>query len=82
MLSHASVSDGFWARAMKIAVHVRNRSPNKILDVGNLEEAGSGKKSSYNHLHIFGCEAYSHVPKELRKKLDLRTRKCIFMTYG
>lgn len=34
------------------------------------------------HLGIFGCVAYAHVPKELRKKLDDRTDKCIFIGYS
>ena len=28
------------------------------------------------------CEAYVHVPKELRAKLDPKSRKCIFVGYG
>ena len=44
MLSHASLSGGFWAEAFKTAVHVINRSPNKNLDHGIPKEAWSGKK--------------------------------------
>ena len=62
-------------------MHVSNRSSNKNLDHGIPEEAWSGKKPSYNHLHIFGCEAFAHVPKELRKKLDPKSKKCIFLGY-
>ena len=59
-----------------------NISLKKNLNHGVLEEAWSGKKPSYNHLHIFGCEAFAHVPKELQKKLDLKSKKCIFLGYG
>ncbi|XP_070677916.1 uncharacterized protein [Malus domestica] len=31
---------------------------------------------------IFGCAAYSHVPKELRNKLDHKVEKCIFIGYN
>jgi hypothetical protein len=34
------------------------------------------------HLKIFGCVAYSHVPKELRNKLDHKAEKCIFIGYS
>ena len=34
------------------------------------------------HLRVFGCEAYVHIPKTLRKKLDDKCRKCIFLGYG
>ena len=31
---------------------------------------------------MFGCEAYAHVPKDERKKLDSKARKCILLGYG
>ena len=82
MLSNAGLSSGYWVEAMKIAVHVIKRSPSKSLDGGNPEEAWTSRKPSYSHLKIFGCEAYAHVPKELWKKLDPKSNKCIFLGYG
>ena len=32
-----------------------------------------------NHLRIFGCSAFAHVPKDERKKLDSKARKCILL---
>lgn len=40
-----------------------------------------GKKPSLQHLHVFGCDAYSHVPKEKRSKLDNKEVKSIFIGY-
>ena len=34
------------------------------------------------HLRAFGCVAYSHVPKDQRKKLDSKAKKCIFLAYA
>ncbi len=46
-------------------------------------EAWTGKKSNVNHhLRVFGSEAYSHVGKDERKKLDSEARKCILLGYG
>ena len=36
----------------------------------------------YHRLKTFSCEAYAHVSKEFRAKLDLKLRKCIFIGYG
>ena len=36
---------------------------------------------SVSHLKVFGCVAYSHVPYEMRKKLDNNEHKCIFVGY-
>ena len=46
------------------------------------EMVWSGKKPSYKHLRVFGCEAYRHIPKEFRNKLEPKSRKCIFLGYG
>ena len=31
---------------------------------------------------MFGCSAYIHVPKDERKKLDPKAKKCTFLGYG
>jgi len=41
-----------------------------------------GKNVSYDHLRVFGCRAFVHVPKDERSKLDKKTRQCIFIGYG
>ena len=35
-----------------------------------------------SHLKVFGCAAYAHVPYELRKKLDKKGHKYIFVGYS
>ena len=83
MLSNADLTQGFWAEAVATAVHLINRSPSKVLDKEAVAEmVWSGKKPSYKHLRVFGCEAYSHIPKEFRNKLEPKSRKCIFLGYG
>ena len=32
-------------------------------------------------MKIFGCEAFVHIPKEKRTKLDNKSMKCIFLGY-
>ena len=40
-----------------------------------------GKNISYSHLHVFGCKAFVHVPKDERSKLDAKTKPCVFLGY-
>ena len=47
-----------------------------------IAQAWSCKQPSYDHLCVFGCEAFVHVPKENHLKLNPKTRKCIFLGYG
>ena len=37
---------------------------------------------SVSHLKVFGCVAYAHIPDELRRKLDKKGQKCIFVGYS
>ena len=52
------------------------------MDLQIPEELWSQHKVSYDRLRIFGCIAYAHIPKELRSKLEPKSRKCIFIGYG
>ena len=42
----------------------------------------TGKEISYNHLKVFRCKAFIHVPNEERTKLDDKAISCIFIGYG
>ena len=69
MLSHALLSNGFWVEVLMTAMHLISRSPNCAIDCGISKEIWNGRKPSYGHMRVFGCEAYVHVPKELRNKV-------------
>ena len=45
-------------------------------------EAWTGEKPKVDHMRIFGCQAFVHFPKDGRKRLDSKSKKCIFMCYG
>ena len=45
------------------------------------QEAWTCMNHSVSHLKLFGCVAYVHVPDEMRKKLDKKGQKCIFVDY-
>ncbi|WKA08799.1 hypothetical protein VitviT2T_026489 [Vitis vinifera] len=42
----------------------------------------SNNEISYDHLRVFGCKAFVHIPKDERSKLDAKTRPCVFIGYG
>ena len=63
-------------------MYLINRGPSSRLDFEVPEEKWLGKNISYDHLRVFGCEAFVHVPKEKRTKLDMKSKKCIFIEYG
>jgi hypothetical protein len=54
----------------------------KKFDGGIPEEAWIGKKVNYSFLKTFGCEAFVHIDKENRTKLEEKSKKCTFIGYG
>jgi hypothetical protein len=81
MLNGVGLGQEFWAEAVGTTCYLVNRSPSSTLDDKTPHEVWSGKKPSLQHLRVFGCDAYVHVPKENRSKLDKKAEKCIFIGY-
>ena len=52
-----------------------------MLDDTTPHDVWSRKKPSLQHLRVFGCDVYVHVPKENRSKMDNKDEKCIFIGY-
>ena len=82
MLSWSRLPQRYWAEAVSTAVYLRNRCPTKCVSGMTPYEALTGVKPKVNHLRVFGCAAYCHIPKDERKKLDVKSRKCVFMGYA
>jgi hypothetical protein len=81
MLSGVGLAQEFWAEAMGTTCYLVNRSPSSVLNDKTPHEVWSRNKPSLQHLRVFGCDAYVHVPKENRSKLDKKAEKCIFIGY-
>jgi hypothetical protein len=52
-----------------------------VLDDKTPHKVWNGNTPSLEHLRVFSCDDYVHVPKENRSKLDNKFEKCIFMGY-
>jgi len=63
-------------------MHVINLSPAVALNGEVPTKIWFDKNVRYDHLRVFGCKAYVHVPKDERTNLDAKTRQCIFISYG
>ena len=81
MLSGVGLGKELWAEAVGISCYLVNISHPSALVDKNLHELWTGKKPSVEHLKVFGCDTYVHVPKEIRSKLDDKDKKCIFIGY-
>jgi hypothetical protein len=81
MLSGVGIGQEFWVEVVGTACYLVNRSPSSTLGDKTPQEVWTGKEPSLTHLKVFGCDAYVHVPKENRSKLDKKAEKCIFIGY-
>ena len=81
MLHDAKLGKEFWAEAATTAVYIINRLPTSALNSKTPFEAWYGQPPMLQHIGIFGCTAYAHIPKKKRAKLDSKTQKCIFLGY-
>jgi hypothetical protein len=82
MMNDQKLSMFIWEEAVMIVVYIHNRSLHRILKNVTPEEYFSGKKPSVEHLRIFGCPIYIHVPKDKRKKLEPLGKRGIFIGYS
>ena len=68
MLHDQDLPMHLWEEAARIAVYVQNRTPHRVLENKTPKEVFSSKKPKVNHLRIFACRVYIHIPKEKRTK--------------
>ena len=78
MLFDANLPNSYWAEAVYHATYLKNRSPSRAIPNHTPEELWSNKPTNLSELKIFGCKAYSLVPKQKRKKLDPKSKILIF----
>ena len=82
LMAEKNMPKHFWSEAVHTIVYIMNRTPIAAVHGMTPEERFTGKKPDVSHLKVFGCIAYVHVPDELRKKLDPKAEKCIFIGYS
>uniref|UniRef100_A0A2N9HW24 Integrase catalytic domain-containing protein n=1 Tax=Fagus sylvatica TaxID=28930 RepID=A0A2N9HW24_FAGSY len=71
----------FWAEAVSKTCYIINRSPRVAFDGKVAEEVWTGQEVDYSFMRIFGCPAYVHISGEDMTKLDLKSKKCIFLGF-
>ncbi|KAM0029839.1 putative RNA-directed DNA polymerase [Helianthus debilis subsp. tardiflorus] len=82
MLQAKRLSNRFWGEAVSTAVYLTSLSPTTAISGKTPYEMWYGEKPSVSHLKVFGCIAYALVPSQVRKKLDAKSKKCIFVGYS
>lgn len=82
-LLHAeAISLELWAEAVACAVYCLNRALSTNNKICTPFEGWYKQKPTISHLRIFGIKAYVHIPEVERKKLDAKSKLCIFVGYS
>jgi len=71
----------FWAKAVNMAIYIKNQCPTKALESKTLQEAWTNRKPDVFHLRVFGCKTFAHIPNENRSKLESKSMPCGFLGY-
>ena len=82
MLLDAALPIKLWAEALSTAAYLKNRCPTRVVDEMTPYQAWRGVKLKLDHLRVFGCNAYAHIPKDEQAKFDAKPQKCILVGYG
>uniref|UniRef100_A0A2M4CV35 Putative pol polyprotein n=1 Tax=Anopheles darlingi TaxID=43151 RepID=A0A2M4CV35_ANODA len=81
MLADAKMEKKFWGEAALTATYIQNRLPTTATGMTPYER-WYGQKPSYDHFRIFGCEAWVHIPKERRNKMNSKAERLRFVGYS
>ncbi|KAG8480134.1 hypothetical protein CXB51_024924 [Gossypium anomalum] len=82
LLFEKKLPKNLWAEAVNTAVYLQNRLPTKALEQKTPFEVWFGFKPSVEHLRVFGCLCYAHIPAVKRNKLSERDQPGILMGYN
>ncbi|GFW14791.1 retrovirus-related Pol polyprotein from transposon TNT 1-94 [Trichonephila clavipes] len=81
LLKSSEVPHKFWGEALLCFTYAWNRICHKDSNKTPFKNY-SGRKPSVLHLKPFGFLAYAGVPKQIRKKFDMRAKMGIMMGYA
>jgi histone deacetylase 1/2 len=82
LLAHASMPFRFWSDAFVTASFLINRTPSRVSNMQTPLERLLGEKPDYTFLKVFGCACWSHLRPYNNRKLEFRSKKCVFLGYS
>jgi len=81
MIFDSALGKEFWGFAALTAVHITNRLPSSAHEGKTPFKRWFGVPPSIDHLRLFGCITYRHIPSAVRRKLDPKGQKCRMIGY-
>ena len=82
LLAHASMPLKFWDEAFLTAVFLINRLPSKVIHHDTPHERLYSQPPDYASLHTFGCACWPNLRPYNARKLEFRSKQCVFLGYS
>ena len=64
MLYSKNLPKNLWAKVVNIAIYILNKAFIKAMKYMTTYEAWFKRKPKVDHFKVFGCIAYTYIPKE------------------
>jgi histone deacetylase 1/2 len=81
LLAHASMPLKFWDEAFITDTYLINRLPSKVIDNQTPLERLFQQKPDYHTLRTFGCACWPNLRPYNSRKLQFRSKQCVFLGY-
>ena len=82
MLRDASLPESYWYDVLEHVTLLHNITPTRALHDVTPKEAWSRNKPDISCLHVFGLQAFVHVPEKQCTKLAAKSLTCTFLGYA
>jgi len=82
LLAHASIPLKYWDEAFLTSVFLINRLPSKVIQNQTPYERLYGHAPDYTFLRTFGCAVWPNMRPYNSKKLQFRSKRCVFLGYS
>jgi histone deacetylase 1/2 len=82
LLAHASMPLKFWDEAFLTVVFLINHLPTKVLQNKTPIFCLLGEEPDYTFLRTFGCACWPHLRPYNTRKLQFRSKQCVFLGYS
>jgi histone deacetylase 1/2 len=82
LLAHASMPLKYWDKAFIATTYLTNRTPSRIQNFDIPLNRLYHEKPDYHSLRIFGCSCWPNLRPYNSRKLEFRSKECVFLGYS
>jgi hypothetical protein len=82
LLAQAQMPLKYWDEAFLTATFLINCTPSKVINFLTPLELLFKVKPNYSFLRIFGCSCWPHLRPYNSRKLEFRSKECVFLGYS